>query len=70
MFVMVVMPTDGPVYMVDIVFFGDFFCFSHSFGMPILASRLLGASLAYSGYRAPQYQRGSRHALSRMRVMI
>ena len=50
MFVMVVMPTEGPVYMVEVVFFCCFFCFYHSFCMPILASRLLGASLAFSGY--------------------
>ena len=51
LFVIVVMPTEGPVYMVDVVFFYCFFCFCHSFCMPILASRLLGASLAFSGYR-------------------
>ena len=51
MFVMVVMPTDGPVYLVDVVFFCYFLCFSHSFCMPILASRLLGASLAFFGCR-------------------
>ena len=48
---MVVMPTDGPVHMVEVVFLCYFFCFSHSFCMPILASKLLGASLAFSGYR-------------------
>ena len=51
MFVMVVMPTVGPVYMVEVVFFCCFFCFSHSLSMPILASWSLGASLAFSGYR-------------------
>ena len=51
MFLVVVMPTEGPVYMVEVVFFCCFFCFCHSFCMPILASRLLGASLAFSGYR-------------------
>ena len=51
LFVMVVMPTDSPVYMVDVLFFCCFFCFCHSFCIPILASRLLGASLASSGYR-------------------
>ena len=30
---------------------GCFLCFCHSFCMPILASRLLGTSLAFSGYR-------------------
>ena len=35
---MVVMPTDGPVYMVKVVFFCYFFCFSHSLSMPILVS--------------------------------
>ena len=48
---MVVMPTDGPVYLVDVVFFSYFLCFGHSFCMPILATWLLGASLAFSGYR-------------------
>ena len=38
MLVMVVMPTDGPVYMVEVVFFCYFFCVAHSLGMPILAS--------------------------------
>ena len=51
MSVMVVMPTDGPVYMVEVVFFCCLFCFCSSVCMPILASRLLGASLAFSGYR-------------------
>ena len=51
MFVMVVMPMEGPVYMVDVVFFCCLFCFCYSFCMPILASRLLGAWLAFSGYR-------------------
>ena len=50
MFLVVVMPTEGPVYMVEVVFFCCFFCFCHSFYMLILASRLLGASLAFSGY--------------------
>ena len=51
---MVVMRTEGPVYMVEVVFFCYFFCFCHSFCMPILASRLLGASLAFSSYRGAQ----------------
>ena len=51
MFVMVVMPTEGPVYIVEVVFFCCIFCSCHSFCMPILASRLMGAWLAFSGYR-------------------
>ena len=50
-FVIVVMPTEGPVYMVEVVFFCCFICFCHSFCMPILASRFLGASLAFSSDR-------------------
>ena len=51
MFVIVVMPRDGPVYLVDVVFFCYLLCFSHSFCIPILASKLLGPSPAYTGYR-------------------
>ena len=51
MFVIVVMLTDGPVYMVEVVFFSYFFCFCDSFCPPIQASRLLGALLAFSSYR-------------------
>ena len=38
MFVKVVMPMDGPVHIVEVVFFWYFRCFSHSLSMPILAS--------------------------------
>ena len=48
MVVIVVIPTDGLVYMVEVVFFRYLFCFCHFFCMFIVASRLLGAMLAFS----------------------